>query len=84
MSPEKVLALSGCVGPEDAATEPTKNWVMSKKLRKERKISEFIKDDSDNGTYLRGTEERNKKALEIISRLHDADRKIWTELDELR
>lgn len=84
MTPEKVLALSGCVGPEEAVSAPTKNWIMSKQLRREKKISEFIKNDADNGAYLRGTEERNKKALEIIGRLHDADRRTWTELDELR
>lgn len=84
VTPEKVLALSGCVGPEDHAVDPLKNWKMAKKVRREKKVNEFIKNDSDNGTYLRGTEERNKKALEIITRLHDSDRTTWTQLDELR
>jgi len=84
VTPEKVLALSGCIGPEDLSTDPLKNWKMAKGIRKSRKINEFIKDDSDNGTYLKGTEERNKKALEIIGKLHDSDRSAWTQLDELR
>lgn len=86
VTPEKVLALSGCVGSEDAKTPEglLKNWKMAKQIRKEKKVVEFIKDDSDTGSYLKGTEERNKKALGIIGRLHDSDRTTWTQLDELR
>lgn len=85
VTPEKVLALSGCIGPNDLSNnEQLKNWKMAKEIRREKKINEFIKNDSDNGNYLKGTEERNKKALEIISKLHDSDRSTWTQLDELR
>jgi hypothetical protein len=86
-SPEKVLALSGCVGPNDATSTKEaqlKNWIMAKKLRKTKQVKEFIKKEDDNGEYIKGCEERNLKALEIIKKLHDQDRTTWTQLDELR
>lgn len=57
---------------------------MAKDLRRRKAVKDFISNDEDAGTFLRGCEERNEKALAIVARLNDADRKVWQELDELR
>ena len=87
--PEKVLTLAGAMSrlDPDFNNESTKarNWHYATKLRRARGVRDWImKDDEPIGTYMKGVEKRNSKALEIIARLHNSDRGAWTELDELR
>lgn len=84
VSPEKLFALSGMVGPDDANPERAlRNWNMVVELRKKRGVREWIQREDDEGQYIRGGKELNDKALALIAKLHDADRKVWLELDAL-
>lgn len=84
VSPEKVFTLAGMVGPDDANVDGAlRNWNMAVELRKKRGVREWIQREDDNGEYIRGGKEANEKALSLIAKLHDADRKVWLELDAL-
>ena len=79
-----MLALAGFVGPEDLAKDPSKNWRMACELRKRKGVKAWLQEQGDEQQYLPGLSERNERALEIISRLHESNRSAWLELDSLK
>lgn len=82
--PERVLALCGFVGPADKEADPVKTWRLAQKVRKERKVKEWMQETEGDGEFLKGTEEKNEKALSLIKRINDEDRnQVWMELDAI-
>ena len=53
-------------------------------MRRKKQVKEWLLREDDAGQYIRGGEEDNAKALALIAKLHDTDRKVWLELDNLR
>lgn len=85
-----MFALAGWIGRQDPdfAQDSTagRNWHAAKAMRRNRSVVEWLRteDNSDNGTWILGADDRNRKALELIDKLHGNDRSVWVELDELR
>ena len=56
---------------------------LEDRSRKKRGVREWIQREDDAGEYIRGGKEANDKALALVAKLHDSDRKVWLELDAL-
>ena len=84
VSPEKAYALGGLVGSADLESDPLRNQRLATELRRTKGTKAWLQRDDDAGQYIRGDQELNKRAMDLIARLHDTDRKVWLELDSLR